>query len=102
MTINICGIEYTVKYLEPNSREDTFMGRSDPQKAEITINKNMATDIQEQCLIHEWLHAVLGNYCLEETNNEQLVQTLASELYRNGFKVKPKLNKKIVEEWKKN
>ena len=36
--INICGIEYTVNYIEPNSREDPFMGRSDPQKAIITIN----------------------------------------------------------------
>ena len=86
--VNICGIRYEIKHIEPNSREDTFMGRTDPQKAIITINKTMSKNIQEQVLIHEWLHAVLGNYCLEETNNEIMVQTLASELYRNGFKIK--------------
>lgn len=83
--INICGIEYTVNYIEPNSREDTFMGRTDPQKALITINKNMNEKVQDQVLVHEWLHAVLQNYCLED--NEILVQTLASELFRNGFNV---------------
>lgn len=85
--INICGIEYTVKYIEPNSREDVFMGRSDPQQALITINSSMSEEVQKQSLVHEWLHMVLNNYCLEETNNEQLVQTLASELYRCGFEV---------------
>ena len=87
LKINICGITYTVKKIEPNSREDSFMGRTDVQKALITINSTMNEETQEQCLIHEWLHAVLCNYCIEETNNEILVQTLASELYRTGFRV---------------
>ena len=85
--INICGIEYTVNYVEPNSREDTFMGHSDPQKALITINSTMAEDVQKQTLIHEWLHAVLMNYSLPENENEILVQTLASELFINGFEI---------------
>ena len=85
--INICGIEYTVNYIEPNSREDTFMGRSDLQKALMTINSTMAEDVQKQTLIHEWLHAVLMNYSLDENENEILVQTLASELFRNGFEI---------------
>ena len=83
----ICGIAYDVKELDPNSRTDTFMGRSDIVKGEITINKTMSKQQKEQTLIHEWIHCVLDNYCLEEGNNEHLVQTLASELYRNGFKV---------------
>ena len=83
--IKICGIWYEVKYIEPNSREDTFMGRMDPQKAVITINRTMSEDVQNQALVHEWLHAVLENYCLEATNDERLVQTLACELYRCGF-----------------
>lgn len=69
--INICGIEYTVNYIEPNSREDSFMGRSDPQKAVITINSTMAEDVQKQTLIHEWLHAVLMNYSLKQAVNNQ-------------------------------
>lgn len=85
--INICGIEYTINFIEPNSRNDTFMGRSDPQKALITINSTMAEDVQKQTLIHEWLHAVLMNYSLTENDNEILVQTIASELFRNGFSV---------------
>lgn len=86
--INICGVEYTVNYIEPNSRVDTFMGRSDPQKATITINSTMAEDVQNQTLIHEWLHAVLTNYSLNvENDNEILVQTIASELFRNGFEI---------------
>lgn len=83
----ICGIDYDVKEIEPNSRADTFMGRSDIVKGEITINKTMSKQQKEQTLIHEWIHCVLDNYCFEEGNNEHLVQTLASELYRNGFKV---------------
>ena len=86
--INICGIEYAVHYIEPNSREDSFMGRSDPQKALITINNTMAEDVQKQTLIHEWLHAVLMNYSLSENDNEILVQTIASELFRSGFEIK--------------
>ena len=85
--INICGIEYTVNYIEPNSRVDTFMGRSDPQKAIITINSTMHEDVQKQTLIHEWLHAVLENYSLNENDNEILIQTIASELFRNGIEI---------------
>lgn len=90
MTTDICGINYSVEFLEPNSREDTFMGRSDSQRAIITINKEMPEDLQQQCLIHEWLHVVLCNYAMEETNNERLVQTLASELFINGFRIRLK------------
>ena len=85
--INICGIEYTVNYIESNSRVDTFMGRSDPQKAIITINSTMHKDVLKQTLIHEWLHAVLENYSLNENDNEILIQTIASELFRNGFQI---------------
>ena len=45
----------------------------------------MAEDVQKQTLIHEWLHAVLMNYSLSENDNEILVQTIASELFRNLF-----------------
>lgn len=29
--LEIFGISYEVKFLEPNNREDDFMGRQDPQ-----------------------------------------------------------------------
>lgn len=87
MKTEICGIQYSVEFLEPNSREDTFMGRTDTLMAKITINKIMPKDMQEQCLIHEWLHAVLGNYCMEQTDDEKMVQVLATELYKSGYRV---------------
>ena len=85
--LKICGLNYTVEYIQPNSREDTFMGRTDPQKALITINQTMAEDVQQQTLIHEWLHAVLSNYSLAETENETMIQALATELHNAGFKL---------------
>lgn len=84
--LEICGISYEVKFLEPNNREDVFMGRQDPQRAVITINKTMSEEVQQQTLIHEWIHAVLSNHCIDDCN-EPLVQTLACELHRNGFKL---------------
>lgn len=84
--VEICGISYEVKFLEPNNREDDFMGRQDPQRAVITINKTVSKEVQQQTLIHEWIHAVLCNHCLDD-RNEPLVQTLACELHRNGFKL---------------
>ena len=85
--LKICGLNYTVEYIQPNSREDTFMGRSDPQKALITINQTMAEDVQQQTLIHEWLHAILSNYSLAENENETMIQALATELHNAGFKL---------------
>lgn len=85
--LKICGLNYTVEYIQPNSREDTFMGRTDPQKALITINQTMAEDVQQQTLIHEWLHAVLSNYSLAENENETMIQALATELHNAGFKL---------------
>jgi Zn-dependent peptidase ImmA (M78 family) len=85
--LKICGLNYTVEYIQPNSREDTFMGRTDPQKALITINQTMAEDVQQQTLIHEWLHAILSNYSLAENENETMIQALATELHNAGFKL---------------
>jgi Zn-dependent peptidase ImmA (M78 family) len=85
--LKICGLNYTVEYIQPNSREDPFMGRTDPQKALITINQTMAEDVQQQTLIHEWLHAILSNYSLAENENETMIQALATELHNAGFKL---------------
>lgn len=88
MKVDVCGIEYEVKEIESNSRTDTYMGRSDSKMNLITINKDMPEQQKAQTLVHEWLHCVLDNYCMDETNNEILVQTLASELYRTGYRIK--------------
>ena len=85
--LKICGLNYTVEYIQPNSREDTFMGRTDPQKALITINQTMAEDVQQQTLIHEWIHVVLSNYSLAENENETMIQALATELHNVGLEL---------------
>lgn len=84
----ICGLPFEIKEIEPSSRSDMNLGMSDSKSMLITIKKDMPNEMKELTLIHEYIHMVLDNYAMEETNNEQLVQTLASELYRTGFRVK--------------
>ena len=84
----ICGLPFEIQEIEPSSRSDMNLGMSDSKQMLITIKKDMPKEMKELTLIHEYIHMVLDNYAMEETNNEQLVQTLASELYRTGFRVK--------------
>lgn len=88
MKVDVCGLPFELKEVEDSSRTDMNMGLSDTKSMKITINKSMPSEMKEQVLIHEWLHCVLDNYSFDETNDEKLVQTLASELYRNGFRIK--------------
>ena len=89
MLIDVSGIPFEVKEVESNSREDPSMGRCDPKKALITINKEMPETVKDVTLIHEWLHGVLENNGLPEiSSNETVICVLSTELYRNGFKPK--------------
>ena len=86
--VNICGIDFTVEELPPNARDDTFMGRSDIVACKISINSNMPEQQKQVVLIHEVLHCILDNHSFaKESNDEVLVSTLASELYRLGLKL---------------
>lgn len=86
--VKVCGIPFQVKEFEMNSRADMAMGRSDILSATIHLSKGLDKEIRELTLIHEWVHAILdiGGYDLE-SQNEQLVNHLANELYRQNFRV---------------
>lgn len=58
MKIKIYGIEYNIKLVDSNSREDYSMGRSDGKLGIITINKEMPSDVKFSTLIHEIIHII--------------------------------------------
>jgi len=89
MKIRICGVPYTVTECEDKFTADaTHYGQIEYGKAEILINKNMPTEVQEETLYHEVLHGMLhhlGFY--EQSNNEQFVQALSNAIYQT-FEIK--------------
>jgi len=88
VTTTILGIPFTIELLCPQLTGDGHFGNCDAKAATIQIDGNMPRPIREQTLIHEWIHAVtiLNGYALEEF----AVNVIASELYREGFRVKTK------------
>lgn len=76
--INVCGVPYTVKLCEDNFTTDSHFGEICYTNAEIRINKDLPDSLKKNALIHEWVHGALvmiGRN--EETQDEQLVQSLA-------------------------
>jgi Zn-dependent peptidase ImmA (M78 family) len=93
-TIDVCGIPFEVKEIEPNNRADDFMGREDSVSCIITINVRMTREMKQSTLIHEWIHSILDTMGFGEiSGNENLVSVLQNELYRAGFRLH-KRNKK--------
>ena len=90
--VDVCGVAYKIKEILPCSRNDTFMGRCDTALAEIMINIQMPAEQKKATEIHEWLHAVLDASGLP--NEEAVVSVLANELYRQGFTLKKRKEKK--------
>lgn len=89
MKIDVCGLKFNVEEVEGNRANVDEMGRCELKRGVITISKEMPQDIKEQTLCHEWVHGVLDNYgLLTESSNEYLVNALAIELYRQGFRPK--------------
>jgi len=82
----ISGLTFNVIMREQNMRDDTNMGKSDIQKTEISINKDMSEEMQQHTLIHEWLHMVLCIQGIE--HGEAMICALTAELYQTGFRVK--------------
>ena len=78
MTINICGIPYTVIDLDDNFSADAkHFGQADFLKARIILNKYLAEPIKQETLVHEIVHAILvhiGRPDLSE--DETFVQSL--------------------------
>ena len=82
MTINICGIPYTVIDLDDNFSADAkHFGQADFLKARIILNKYLAEPIKQETLVHEIVHAILvhiGRPDLSE--DETFVQSFANAI----------------------
>jgi hypothetical protein len=82
----ICGIPFEIIQREPNTRADTNFGRMDVKMAQITIDKTMPPEMREATIVHEWMHAVYEINGIDHT--EIQIGVLATELYRQGFRIK--------------
>ena len=82
MTINICGIPYTVIELDDNFSADAkHFGQADFLKARIILNKYLAEPVKQETLVHEIVHAILvhiGRADLSE--DETFVQSFANAI----------------------
>lgn len=82
MTINICGIPYTVIECDDSFNTDAkHFGQVDFLKAGIRINKDMAEAVKQEALVHEIVHAILvhiGRSDLSE--DETFVQSFANAI----------------------
>jgi hypothetical protein len=81
--IMVCGIPFTLRFFEDNSRADGAMGRMDSKRGEIAISSTLEGDILESTILHEWIHAVLEMNGVD--HDEGVAAVLGNELYRNGF-----------------
>jgi hypothetical protein len=82
--IMVCGIPFTLRFFEDNSRADGAMGRMDSKRGEIAISSTLEGDILESTILHEWIHAVLEMNGVD--HDEGVAAVLGNELYRNGFR----------------
>jgi hypothetical protein len=85
----ICGIPFEVIEVESSLTEDQErFGECDVMAATIKINAHCSKAQKEATLVHEWIHAVAG--CNGTSQSEDIVGVLATELYRQGFRVEVK------------
>ncbi len=82
MTVNICGIPYSVKYEDDSFNADAnHFGQVNYLTAEITINKNASDEVKYETLCHEIIHAMLVHIGRNDlTNDEVFVQSLANAI----------------------
>lgn len=82
-TVNICGLEYTVRLCKDEFDIDTHFGQIDFKNCEIKLNKDTSYEVQEESLCHEIVHGILvhlGYY--EQSQDEQFVQALGNAIYQ--------------------
>lgn len=80
--INILGLTYTVEEVDTVNKIEPRKGEINYLSNEIRIDKSMPTDLKNQVLMHEILHAVfelLGFSELAEDENK--VQSIATALH---------------------
>lgn len=85
MKIEVAGQQWDFVRFESHTRDDNAMGRCDTKLGKIYIAEEIEGDLYHATVIHEWLHGVLDVYGIE--HDERVVNVLAAELFRKGFKV---------------
>ena len=86
MNISICGVQYAIIMREPNARDDSNYGKFDGKMGKIFIDSTMPEAVKDATLVHEWMHGVYEANGVQ--HEEQHVSVMATELYRQGFRVK--------------
>ena len=81
----ICGIPFTVVEADAILTGGARFGECDVMGATITVNRHCSQEQKAATLVHEWLHGVCG--CNGTSQNEDWVGVVATELYRQGFRV---------------
>lgn len=82
MKIRILGIDYSVREVQIINDDDTIMGLCRYQANEILIKKGLSDADKKITLIHEILHAVLGQLGFDnENDNENMIKSLSTSLY---------------------
>ena len=84
----ICGIPFEITEVDSVLSEDMRFGECDVMAATIKINTHCSKAQKEATLVHEWIHAVAG--CNGTSQSEDMVSVLATELYRQGFRIEVK------------
>lgn len=86
MTTTICGIKFDIIKRENVSRDDGNYGKTDSKQAKIYVDGTMPQHVIDATLVHEWMHAVYDLNGID--HNEVQIGVMATELYREGFRVK--------------
>lgn len=80
--INILGLVYTVKEVDIVNKFDPRKGEINYLSNEIRIDKSMPTDLKNQVLMHEILHAVFDLLGFSElAEDENMIQSIATALH---------------------
>ena len=86
MKTMICGIPFDIIMREKTSPVDQNYGLMSGKEARIYLDAKVPKPMREATLVHEWMHAVFE--CNGIQHEEVQVAVMATELYRNGFRVK--------------
>lgn len=82
----ICGIPFEIILRQGTTPVDTNYGHMNGKEARIYLDAKIPKPMRDATLVHEWMHAVFE--CNAINHEEVQVAVMATELYRNGFRVK--------------
>ena len=82
-TINLLGVGISVEEVDVVCKEDPRKGEYDYLTGVIKLDRNMPTDMKNQVLMHELLHAMFDFLGLDELrDDEQKVQMIATAIHQ--------------------